>query len=113
MRRSVALVAVFLVYLMMPGSLELTESLAHLVVHGDTAHGDPEGRDGHDSGDGADEHGCSGGYHLCVCHQSTGFVLPFGVVIANTIAPAANDVPEIAEAAPSGQPGRIFRPPIA
>jgi hypothetical protein len=110
MRRSVALVAVFLVYLMMPGSLELTESLAHLVVHGDTAHGDAEG---HGDADGSDEHGCSGGYHLCVCHQASGFVVPFGVVIANLIAPAPNDVPETPEPAPSADPGRIFRPPIA
>jgi hypothetical protein len=110
MRRSVALVAVFLVYLMTPGSLELTESLAHLAVHGDTAHADAEG---HGDGDGADEHGCSGGYHLCVCHHANGFVVPFGVVIASPIAPATNDVVDTAEPAPSAHLGRIFRPPIA
>jgi hypothetical protein len=113
MRRSVALVAVFLVYLMTPGSLELTESLGHLVVHGDSAHADPEEHDGQADPDGSDEHGCSGGYHLCVCHQATGFVVPFGVGIANAITPATNDALETAQPAPSAHPGRIFRPPIA
>jgi hypothetical protein len=110
MRRSVALVAVFLTYLMVPGSLELTESIAHLVVHGDTAHADSEG---HGEPGGADEHGCSGGYHLCVCHHSTGFVVPLGMAVDRPVAPEAGGPAVETGSAPSAAVGRIFRPPIA
>jgi len=110
MRRSVALVAVFLVYLMVPGSLELTESLAHVALHGDTAHGD---RDGHTPSDGADEHGCSGGYHLCVCHHATGFLVPRGVDVERPPTSLLSDRPSAIDIAPCADLGRIFRPPIA
>jgi len=109
-RHPVALVAVFVAYLMAPGSIELTESVAHLVVHGDTAHGDAEG---HDKQDGTDEHGCSGGYHLCVCHHATGFVVPLGVAMNRLPALAAGAPLSLAGLAPGAELGRIFRPPIA
>jgi hypothetical protein len=110
MRRSVALVAVLLVYLMVPGSLELTESLAHLVVHGDTAHADV---DDHEKPGGDDEHGCSGGYHLCVCHHTTGFIVSPGVHVERPALPVITDPVSTADLTPSADVGRIFRPPIA
>jgi hypothetical protein len=110
MRRPVALVAMFVAYLMAPGSLELTESLAHLVAHGDTAHGDA---DDHGRPGGADEHGCSGGYHLCICHHATGFIVSFSERVERPAVPAVVDPSSATDLAPCAEVGRIFRPPIA
>ncbi len=110
MRARMSVVAVFLVYLMAPGSAELTETVVHLATHGDTAHADA---DGHADSDPADEHGCSGGYHLCVCHHATGFLMPAAaggkapspLLIASTPPPPSSSPGDVVDS--------IFRPPIA
>ncbi len=70
-RRTTPWVALALVYLMTPGSGELTENVVHLVTTGHTAHA-VDDADHHPTGV---EHGCSGPYHVCECHGTTSFVV--------------------------------------
>jgi len=110
-RRLFPIVAILLVYSLIPGGSELTENAVHLVTHGDTAH---NGADGHEDGDPSDEHGCSGPYHVCVCHHSTSFVSTEASVVTPT-APAANagSTPATDNLVATGYVRELFRPPIA
>ena len=97
-------------YLMTPGAFELTEQAAHLVGHGDTAHAD----DGHAGDDPADEHGCSGPYHFCTCHQSVTFVTGAAHIAAISFAPAGVVAESgSASAVDSGYAHQVYRPPQA
>lgn len=73
----IRILVLLLVLSTLPSTMELVEAVVHWVEHGDAAHGD-----GHASvGMGADEHGCSGTFHVCRCHT------------ANVITPAVAVVP--------------------
>lgn len=58
-------IVVVLVLSMLP-TMEVVEAAVHLVEYGDLVH------DQHDQGGqlGTDEHGCSGTFHLCGCHNA-------------------------------------------
>lgn len=71
LRRYAQLVALLLIYLMTPGSAELTENVIHFVASGHGAHSLPDSD--HQPDD--DEHGCSGPYHFCACHHTAGFLI--------------------------------------
>jgi hypothetical protein len=66
------LVALAVIYLMVPGANETLENLVHLAIHGHGAHAVDDAD--HDFGE--SEHGCSGPYHLCACHSSLPFQAP-------------------------------------
>ena len=107
MRVGVIGLSVFLVYLMTPGAVEITENLAHLAAHGDIAHGNDHG-----DTQSSDEHGCSGPYHFCVCHHSAAFVpaqVDRGVVTRLVEVPGAVGRPALV--IDSGYSGRVYRPP--
>jgi len=57
-----------LVFLMTPGLSELVDDALHLVRTGHTEHAA-----GHHDGEDA-EHGCTGTFHTCSCHQSATFL---------------------------------------
>jgi hypothetical protein len=61
-----ALVALLL-WGLTPGLAEVTENVGHLLATGHTAHATDRGADHAPDGD---EHGCSGAFHFCSCHQS-------------------------------------------
>lgn len=111
MRRLFAPIVVLLVYLLAPGAAEMTEYAVHWAQHGDSAHADDAG---HEQGDGTDEHGCSGSFHMCLCHHGAGFVTspaPLAVVAATirhrVVSFWRHRTPSSVAA------GDIFRPPIA
>lgn len=110
MRGLLPYVAVVMVYVMTPGSGELAENLVHLLANGHTAHAfddaehQPQGN----------EHCCSGPFHVCQCHTSTGFIvgvkhnrLGTALVRGERLSWACEEV----EA--EGHSVSLFRPPIA
>lgn len=56
-----------LVWLVTPGLAEASENVWHLLWAGHSAHATEAGPDHAPAGD---EHGCSGTFHLCLCHQA-------------------------------------------
>jgi hypothetical protein len=109
--RSSLPLALLLVYLMVPGAAEATEYVVHWVHHGDSAHAASAG---HAERDGDDEHGCSGAYHLCLCHHATGFAA--ATTRPTLVQPPSIDLPLPAwrlETPRSVELSDIFRPPIA
>jgi hypothetical protein len=95
LRRFAPFIALVLIHLMTPGSVELTENLIHFVASGHGAHSLPD--DAHQPDD--DEHGCSGPYHFCDCHHSSGFLnvsfFAIGAALGNSqqLAWSAADAP--------------------
>ncbi len=71
LRRFAPLIAFVLIHLMTPGSTELAENIIHFVASGHLAHAKQCG----DSQPADQEHACSGPYHFCACHYSTGFLV--------------------------------------
>lgn len=110
LRRLLAPIVVLLVYLLAPGASEMTEYAVHWAQHGDSAHAESAG---HEQGDGGDEHGCSGSFHMCLCHHGTGFVTS-PVPVAMWVAAIRDRViPCWRHRTPSSvAAGDIFRPPI-
>lgn len=105
-------VALLMTFVMTPGSAELVENAFHLVQHGDVAH---DGSPGHGHTESGDEHGCSGSYHICVCHHTTAFVASAVVgVAALVVFPPVTSHPGLrGEDAPASfDLSDIFRPPI-
>ncbi len=103
-------VAVLMMYLMTPGSGELTENIVHLVMNGHTAHA----LDDADHQPEDDEHGCSGPYHVCQCHTSTGFLAGVGDVrLGAAFAAGARLSWGAEDAKADGCLAGVFRPPIA
>lgn len=95
--------------MMAPGVAELSETAVHLVVHGDSAH---TGGAGHEKPDGADEHGCSGSFHLCTCCHVT-------IVLSQVAVPFGSSEHKDLQASmlrddvvDSGVLLGVFRPPI-
>ena len=111
MRRLLAPIVVLLVYLLAPGAAEMTEYAVHWVEHGDGAHAEGAG---HEERDGTDEHGCSGSFHMCLCHHGTGFVTSAAPVAVVAVAARGRVIPFWRHRTPSSVAGGdIFRPPIA
>ena len=97
--------------LMFPSSLELVQDATHLLADGHTRH---DISAGHHDDEPTDEHGCSGPYHICICHSSSAFVigLPDNLIVVHDIRPF-RIVERLATPAPSGHLDRLFRPPTA
>src|SRR5690242_325375 len=99
-----------MLYVMTPGSQELTSDVAHWLQNGHTAHAATHAeRHSPDP-----EHGCSGPFHVCSCHQASTF-LPLAPRVA--LAPPALVSPralaQTAEPFSTGHLHGFFRPPIA
>ncbi|MFH2009246.1 MAG: hypothetical protein ABI333_21835 [bacterium] len=110
MSRFKTLVALVLVFLFVPGTLEATENLLHLVTHGDLAHQVPHA-DHHEPGG---EHDCSGLFHSCVCHSSILVtVSDLGGAVAAPPPHVGRHLIHVSDRTTSGFPDRLYRPPIA
>ena len=101
-------VALTLIYVMLPGTSELTENLFHLVANGHLAHA----IDDADHEPKGDEHGCSGPFHVCQCHSSTGFVLADASLVLDVPETSQTFWGELSSTA-DGHLSNLFRPPIA
>ena len=77
------LVALTLLWVIFPGSLEATENLAHILANGHLAHAEEAGDSHSDPGP---EHGCNGVFHLCSCHLT-----PLGRLTDSQLAPTITD----------------------
>lgn len=72
MRLLSQLVAALLVFLLTPGLAEMVDDAVHLVRTGHTEHSATHaGSHGTDA-----EHGCTGTFHTCSCHQTPSFLEP-------------------------------------
>ncbi len=111
MRWFAPLVAATLVYAMTPGMAEAAENIAHLITHGDTAHGDGHEGGADDRRDGSDEHGCSGPFHACACHNSGLFLVATVDVQPTPEAGLDGDSRPMGGARDSGVVRGVDRPP--
>ncbi len=106
------ILALILVLALWPALGETVEIAMHLAQHGDLAH---EPTDHHDGSPlGADEHGCSGTFHLCASGHVSALSAPRVTVVVTR--PSRTPAPAIA--APLDELGRDapippIRPPIA
>lgn len=106
------ILALLLVLAIVPVSGEVVELAVHWVTEGDVAH---VAGDAHDTAPlGADEHGCSGLFHLCACHTAQATPAP-AVAAAAHPAPACGRVVARAPLPDRGRgaPPPTIRPPIA
>lgn len=110
MTRMRLLIAVLMIYCMIPNAGEIVENAVHLVTTGHTAHAlddadhEPKGA----------EHGCSGTSHVCSCCRTPAFmnaklitsVSPGPFADSNPLAPPTDVIAD-------GVLAGVFRPPIA
>jgi hypothetical protein len=109
MKRLQTYLALFLVYLFLPGAHEATENLVHVVVHGDLAHA---GQDGRHRAPGA-EHDCTVLFHACPCHTSVSVTLPAPSVKPSAHPPRRGGLRGLGSARlAAGYPDQLYRPPI-
>ena len=64
---AIRFVALALLWLVLPGTAEATENIAHLLRSGHLAHAAESGDSHSEPGP---EHGCNTTFHLCSCHLS-------------------------------------------
>lgn len=106
------ILALLLVLAIIPSGMELVELAVHIVRYGDVAHADQ-----HDKSTkpiGSDEHGCSGTFHLCSCHQVVSATTPLATTVVCLRAPGES----LAVIFPLDRTGEAaqappVRPPIA
>ena len=101
------LIAIGVLLGLVPGVGELIENTGHLALHGDLAHAGSHGDE-----DAGAEHGCTGVFHLCACHNGPAVALPSCERPAPAVAeaeqrPARGTLPE------PGATAGVFRPPRA
>jgi hypothetical protein len=111
MRRLFLYTASLLIYLMTPGTGELTADLLHFAQTGHSEHASPA--DGHTEEE-TPEHPCSGPYHVCHCHHALCFLLA-PVPRVTAVAPPASG-PALwshRQEPKEGTRDPLFRPPIA
>ena len=77
------LVALLLLWMIFPGSMEATENLAHILASGHLAHAVETGDTHSDPGP---EHGCNGVFHSCSCH-----ITPPGRLVESQLVAATPD----------------------
>jgi hypothetical protein len=111
MRFFLRCMAIILLYLMTPGSSELTENVLHFVTEGHSAHAI---NDQHHQPQ-EPEHGCSGPYHFCHCHAPSSFLplIGFYLLPVQLIEIDHEQKEYDPPYTPSGTLRDIFRPPIA
>ncbi len=102
-------IAVFTVYCMTPGAVEVIENVIHVTQNGHTAHAFD---DDYHTPQGV-EHGCAGTLHVCSCCQTPVFVRP-RIAATVSIGLEANwgSMPEADDLASDGYLTGVFRPPI-
>ena len=100
--------SLLLVLQMTPSVWEAVENVVHLVVEGHAAH---EIADSDHRPEGT-EHGCSGPYHVCFCHQTTSFLPSVAVpFMATADDPLRAEFRPATEVFSAGFRDRLFRPP--
>ena len=101
-------VALTLVFLFVPGAVEATENVVHLVAHGDLAHASHNASH-RETGS---EHDCSGLFHSCVCHSTILITGPLGGALLPVPPPRTGQLwlTHIDRTA-SGYPDALYRPP--
>ncbi len=103
--------AIAILILMFPGSVELVEDGIHWITDGHTTH--DTSTEHHREGP-ADEHGCSGPYHICICHSSSPFITRAAPADPGKRALRSCEMIELVDApSPSSHLDRLFRPPAA
>lgn len=106
------LLAVLLVLALWPALGETVELAVHLAEHGDLAHAPHDAHEGEPLG--ANEHGCSGVFHLCsgghVSATSAPHVVTSVVALARVTTPAT---PPPLSREGQHEPAPELRPPIA
>jgi hypothetical protein len=91
-------------------TLEVVEAVVHWVEHGDLAHG---GGEEHGSALGADEHGCTGIFHLCACHTASVIAPALQGEMPGPLATAGDECFSPVQRAGLGATAPPIRPPIA
>ena len=114
MKRLFLCVALLQIYLLTPGTGELTLDLVHYAINGDTHH-QTEVEEDHNHDTQNTEHGCSGPYHVCGCHASVVFTPSFVSVSFSIIPPQHLYLPSWFEefSTNNGFSGPPFKPPIS
>ena len=102
------LVAVLLLWSIVPGGAEAVENAAHWLGEGHLAHQQSD-KDSHS--DPGPEHGCTGTFHTCPCHSSSTANQPTGLREARV--PDEVSESTLRRFAPSlmGYPYGIYHPP--
>jgi hypothetical protein len=101
------IVALALLWIVVPGAIEATENLAHLLDSGHLAHAAESGDSHSEPGP---EHGCNATFHLCSCHAAPSG-LPADAAVAAASEPAAPLVARLAERTCAGHRHNIEHPP--
>ena len=91
---------------MTPASAEIAGHLVHFVTEGHSVHEHVEHTENK-------EHGCSGPYHMCVCHTTVVFVVAKPSTEASPSIENAEDIPLADQGSADGHRRAVFRPPIA
>ncbi|MGN6106015.1 MAG: hypothetical protein ACTHU0_12985 [Kofleriaceae bacterium] len=105
------ILALLLALSIVPSAMELVELVVHWAEHGDLAHAE---RDRHDTAPlGADEHGCSGTFHLCSCHTVNAVPPALAPVVNRTDCDGRSTSTVALDRAGEGAPAPPIRPPIA
>ena len=108
MSRFFKVLALLLIFGLMPGGAEIIENVVHLATDGHTAHAvddaahAPQGV----------EHGCSGSMHLCECHSSPSFLV--AKVGISLLPPTVDELPQFRADEgyiASGYVAGVYRPP--
>jgi hypothetical protein len=103
--------ALLLVLAIWPSTGETAEYVVHWIQYGDAAHAAGDAHE--ESPIGADEHGCSGMFHLCSCHAPSQGTLPRLAELAPHF-PPADQRPLVTPTGGHGCEARapLIRPPI-
>ncbi len=103
--------ALLLVLAILPVTGEAIEFVVHWAEHGDVAHATS---DDHESAPlGSDEHGCSGLFHMCACHNVQATAPHQLVVTASVSTDTRVDASSPPQQDGRGAPAPSIRPPIA
>jgi hypothetical protein len=103
------LLAIWMVFGLVPGLGEVVETAVHLATSGHLAHTDA---DHGDLGDEGDEHGCGTTCHNCGCCASQALASDRKLEVPGTVAAPARLTPSAALVS-LHEPTPPFRPPIA
>ena len=94
-----------LLFSMTPASAEIAQQIVHLVTEGHLA-------EEHADHTEDKEHGCSGPYHMCVCHSTVVFVVSVTLTETKPLIGAETVVLGPEQAEEDGHRRLVFRPPI-
>ncbi len=105
------LLALMLVFAILPVTGEVVELVVHWAQHGDVSHA---ADDAHGSDPlGTDEHGCSGLFHLCACHSAQATTPQTNSVVPHVTCDRSVATIAFLSRDGLGAPAPSIRPPIA